>query len=247
MSGRSLEERVAFLEKQLERKTDREKIENLISVHQHYLAGNQGPRALRELWAQTKEDVSMEIGASGVYLGLRNIRKYYEKDIIPGRLMVHALTTPDIEIDLSGERATGLWFNIGVESDAGELGEHPPKTLEARELLTSSTPDGKRYLAEWVWGKLQIEFIRENGCWKIWHYHFYELFRCPYHMDWVQFSTLRQYADGIRIEAMFASNLPFGPDEPPENNADYATTQHWQYRTDAVAELLPEPPTHKFC
>lgn len=34
----------------------------------------------------------------------------------------------------------------------------PPQTLEDRELLTSRTADGKDYMAEWLWGKLEIDF-----------------------------------------------------------------------------------------
>lgn len=60
-------------------------------------------------------------------------------------------------------------------------------------------------------------------------------------MDWVQYSRLRQYADGLRLDMIYTSNIPYAPDEPHENHADFATTYHWQYRVDALAELVPAP------
>lgn len=60
-------------------------------------------------------------------------------------------------------------------------------------------------------------------------------------MDWVQFSKVRQYADGLRLDLIYTSNIPYAPGEPNENHADFATTTHWQYRLDALPELVPEP------
>lgn len=236
----SLDERISALEARLARREDRDEIENLVAVHQYYMTGNQGERAFDELYAD-RPDVTNEIGASGVYFGRKKARTYYEKEHVPGRLFVHTLTTPDIVISKDRSTAKGLWFTVGVESDAGDLGPNPPQTMEDRELLTSRTADGKDYMAEWLWGKLEIDFVRENGVWKIWHYHYYELFRCPYQMDWVQYSRLRQYADGLRLDMIYTSNIPYAPDEPHENHADFATTYHWQYRVDALAELVPAP------
>ena len=45
----SLEERIARLEEQLARRNDRDEIENLVAVHQHYMTANQGERAFDEL------------------------------------------------------------------------------------------------------------------------------------------------------------------------------------------------------
>lgn len=237
----SLEERIARLEEQLARRNDRDEIENLVAVHQHYMTANQGERAFDELYSRTREDVTTEIGASGVYFGRKKARTYYEKDNVPGRLFVHTLTTPDIAVSRDRTTAKGIWFTVGAESDAGDLGDYPPATLDYRELLTSSTEDGKMYMAEWLWGKLEIDFVREDDGWKIWHYHYHELFRCPYNMDWVQFSKVRQYADGLRLDLIYTSNIPYAPGEPNENHADFATTTHWQYRLDALPELVPEP------
>ena len=237
----SLAERLKALEEKLDRQADRSAIENLAAAHQHYMTGNEGEKAFDTLWARERDDVTIEIGSAGVYAGRKKTRTYFEKEKRPGRLFVHTLTTPDIVIDEDRKTARGLWFTIGAESDAGELGPVPPETLEDKELMTSRTPDGKVYMAEWLWGKLAIDFVNENGAWKIWHYQYYELFRCPYQMDWVQFSQLRQYADGLRDDLIFTSNLPYASGEPNENHADFATTYHWQYRVDAMAETVPEP------
>ena len=122
----SLDERISALEARLARREDRDEIENLVAVHQYYMTGNQGERAFDELYAD-RPDVTNEIGASGVYFGRKKARTYYEKEHVPGRLFVHTLTTPDIVISKDRSTAKGLWFTVGVESDAGDLGPNPPR------------------------------------------------------------------------------------------------------------------------
>lgn len=238
----SLKARLSQLEKRTQTAEDKLEIERLMSKYQFYFAAGEGGRIVDELWAHEADDVANEFGASGVYAGLRCVATAYQKDVLPGKMNVHTMTTPYIEIAGDGKTAKGVWMSIGAEMDAGDLGPNPPKSLEARKLLTSETADGKRFKAEWMWQKFEVEFIRENGVWKIWHLHGYDIFRCPYDENWVTWSTKRFELDGLGIDALYTSNIPYRPDEPHENNATMGTSFHWQYKPDAAPVLEPAPP-----
>lgn len=233
---------IRMLREECGRNCDRQLIENLVARYQYYYAAGLGERIVDELWAREVPTVSNEFGASGVYRGIRKVKTYYQKDIVPGRFNMHTMTTPAIEIAGDRKTAKGVWMSIGVETDAGDLGPEPVAGYEQRLLLSSVTTDGKRFKAEWIWQKFEIEFIRETAGWKIWHLHAYDVFRCPYDESWVTYAEKRFRTDGLGIEAIYTKNVPYGPDEPPENNADVPTTTHWQYTVDAVPVLAPEPP-----
>ena len=146
-----------------------------------------------------------------------------------GKLVIHTLTTPVIQV--SGDRAYGVWTSCGHESGAFTEGElsHIPRVDE-------SEPNefGERVLADWVWLKYGVHFIREQGVWKILKMHIYDIFRCPFHEDWVTFSHRR-----LSEESAMDSGTLFGMSGTTPGGP---TTFHWQYTTDAVPVLEPEPP-----
>jgi hypothetical protein len=122
-----------------------------------------------------------------------------------GVMNIHALTTPVVEVAGDGKTAKGIWLSIGVET-----GPEPGK----------DKPQGY-----WAWCKYGVDFIKEEGKWKIWHLHVYGLFRTPYEKSWV--------------EAEKPGVLPI----PEELKPDRATTHPlWTYSPTAVAELVPAPP-----
>ncbi len=234
--------RIQQLEQEVSRLRARDEIENLVARYQHYRTAYQAERILKECWSD-REDVTAEIGPSGVFVGLEHLGNYYQKKALPGRLEVRLMTTPDIEI-FDAETAKGLWICIGTDTDAGELGEAEMESEESRALLTSRDENGKAYRAEWVFQKFEADFVREKGGWKICRLHIYELFRCPFDMDWVKFSKLRMETDGLRCDAIFTPEIePDLPEGfPREYNPQFASTCHWQYTTSAPPVLMPEPP-----
>lgn len=230
----ALENKVEKLERQLFVQSSRAAIENRMSRHQWLWAEGRGQQILDELWAQSREDVSFEYGASGVYRGPWPVASFYRKDRLPGKLSVYHLTTQQIEIAADGQTAQGAWFVIGTETDAGDLGTVPHETEQERILLTSATPDGKRYRAEWLWQKYEVDFILEGGIWKILHFHVREFFKCPFDRDWVRFSGERVESDGMWLEQLFESNVPYTGGGHFENLPGAPTTSHWQYKIDIL-------------
>lgn len=230
---------IKSLEKKLDQLSHRAEIENLVSTYQSYLSAGLGARIVGELWAQNTEDVAIELGASGVYIGPRKVSTYYEKDIVPGRYAIHAMTTPSIDVCSDKNYAHGVWTSVGLELDAGELGICPPKSSQERALLTSVSDDGRAFKAEWLWQKFDADFLLEDSKWKIWHLHCCELIRAPFDQNPVTFANRRFDTDGLRIDAAFTSNIPYPPGAPPENNAVKETSSHWQYSAEALPELIP--------
>lgn len=229
------------VEKRLERLEIRAEVENLIGTYCHLLFAGEGGQIMEELWSAS-EDVSIEIGASGRYVTREKVATYYQKDRIAGKFVLLLPVTPVIEAAGDGETARGLWFVLGLESDAGDLGAEEVMDADRRTLFTSKTDDGKAYRAECTVQRLGADFIKEVGEWKILHLHQYDMLRFPCGSDWVRFAEERFATDGLCLDALFRSNLPFPEDRPPENLANSPTSYHWQYRGDGLTENEPKVP-----
>lgn len=222
----------------LRRLEARAEIENLIGTYCHLLFAGEGGQIMDELWSQS-EDISIEIGASGRYCTREKVATYYQKDHIAGKFTLLLPVTPVIEAAADGKTVRGMWFVLGLDSDAGELGT---AVTEERELLTSRTKEGKAYQAECAIWRLGADCIKEGKLWKILHLHQYDMIRFPCGSDWVRFAEERFATDGIRLDAMFRSNLLFAEDRAPENLANAPTSYHWQYRVDGRTEKEPKVP-----
>ncbi len=81
-----------------------------------------------------------------------------------GNFSFRTLTTPIIEIAGDGKTAKAFWYTIG---------------------WTSGMHDGKGE-AGWSFERYGIDFVKEDGDWKIWHFHVYNDFDTPYEKNWVQ-------------------------------------------------------------
>jgi len=66
--------------------------------------------------------------------------------------VMHTQETPVIEVAGDGKTAKGLWYSIG-QSVRG--------TVDASGKTSVGTG--------WMWEKYGVDFIKENGKWKIWH------------------------------------------------------------------------------
>ena len=71
-------------------------------------------------------------------------------------------TTPLIEVAFDGQTAKGLWYVYGSTTEAYSTG---PK-------------------AAWNFGKCAVDFIKEDGTWKIWHMIMFTDIACPVKGNW---------------------------------------------------------------
>ena len=209
MAKASLEERIKLLEKEIERLQAVNEIQNLVGRY----AVLHTPKSMKktlELFALKQPDVSVEIAMWGVYIGPEQVKKVYremgEGKPMPGAMFEHQFTTPMIEVAADGKTAKGLWFSPGHETP-----------LE----------DGKP-VAKWCWGKYGADFIKEDGEWKIWHWHFYDTFMIPYDRSWVE--TPQPGLDVI------ARPPGLKPDKPPTYRSSYLPDHEREPRP-----FYPEP------
>lgn len=212
----------------------RAEIENLMGRYAQLHATGRDKEILDILWS-SRDDSTLEDRFSGVYLlhgRLSGIRDYYAKAYgmpkgkdgcvteEPGRMYIDALTSPVIEIADDLHTAKGSWITVGTESRAS-LGN-----------------DGKggKHKAFWAWARIGADFVKEDGRWKIWHLHIYDLLRCPFEKNWVDYAEdriIEQPGEDTRMRTEDPFLLP-----------SYPTRDHWQYAPDGTMPEtvhIPEP------
>lgn len=134
-------------------------IENLMGRYSH-LGHLRGENTLRELFAMKQKDVFWKTPTGPV--GPEGMEKRFltpgeaAPGEVNGQLHVHSMFTPVIEVAADGKTAQGVWDSFGPN-------------------LSNGTDVGN-----WLWVKYGVDFIKEDGAWKIWHMQVFALFNTPY-------------------------------------------------------------------
>ena len=121
-----------------------------------------------ECFALTMPDVSMEVSDWGVWKGAQAVTYLFGtvmKEHPIGTMFDHGLMTPYIEVSGDLETAKGTWYSLGVET----------------QVDSEMTPH-----AFWSAGSYSVDFIKENGIWKIWHMKWWRTFRASFYKSWVE-------------------------------------------------------------
>lgn len=130
----------------------------------------------------------------GVYTDYDSVMKYHSnRPAPPGKLILHETTTPLIEVAGDGQTAKGFWLMAGVESGLAEpknVGAMPEYLYEPVE----KDVEGQRVWAHWVWCQYALDFLKQEGEWKIWHFRCLEVARAPYSENWITFADKNQFA-----------------------------------------------------
>jgi hypothetical protein len=184
----------------LMRVLDIREIENLLGRYL-YLVQAHDYDSILDLFS-SRDDVSAEIGESGVYEGPGKVRALFVgllKPLFtsPGSLPIHMATTPVIEVEADGRHADGMWQTIGCNAFPGETG------------LT----------ATWQVGKYDNRFVKEAGRWKFLRFRWLVHFRTSFDQGWVR-QPLAQVTplDITRFPAELHPTRP-GIPHPPYNPA----------------------------
>jgi hypothetical protein len=132
---------------------DIDEINNVMSLHSWYHAAMQSNVEVARIWSQRDDIV---IARNTGYWKGANVRKYYGEQVgepfTTGAFVWHPVTTGVIEVAADRQTAKGVWYTPGAGGHAGA--------------------DGKQSL-DWMWEKYGVDFIREDGRWKIWHMKVY--------------------------------------------------------------------------
>ncbi|KAM0080533.1 hypothetical protein ACKRZS_007315 [Fusarium odoratissimum] len=193
-SSSTVEARLAAVEKLAQRAYDRGEVENVFSKYMHLHNVFQDEQ-IKALWVKR--------GTPGIHAQYTNVGVYTDYDSImayhsgrpspPGKLILHETTTPLIEVAGDGETAKGFWLMAGVESglaDPKNVGAMPEFLYEPED----KNVDDKRVWTHWVWCHYALDFLKQDGQWKIWHFRCLEVTRAPFSENWITFAKKNQLA-----------------------------------------------------
>ncbi|MFO1402347.1 MAG: nuclear transport factor 2 family protein [Steroidobacteraceae bacterium] len=128
-------------------------INNVMSMHSWYHAAMQNGVEVEKIWS--KRDDIVIARNTGYWKGA-NVRKYYGEKVgepfTTGAFVWHPVTTGVIEVAGDRQTAKGVWYTPGAGGHA--------------------SADGRKSL-DWMWEKYGVDFIREDGHWKVWHMKVY--------------------------------------------------------------------------
>jgi hypothetical protein len=136
------------------------------------------------------DDATIEIGLDGVYRGKKRVREYLyafgggKEGLAPGQLNEYLQVMPVITLSPDGQTAKGTWRAIVL---AGQLGG----------------------AAQWGEGPYEIEYVKQNGVWKISKLHWYQTLLVPFEGGWAKHGDVNA--------TKFVSDR-LQPDSPPTVN-----------------------------
>lgn len=119
-----------------------------------------------------------------------------------GEIIMHSLTTPVIEVAANGKTAKGMWYSPGQVTQFGG--------------------------ANWIWERYGVDFVKENGEWKIWHMTMYTDFMVTAGENWYGSS---------------GGGVPTGGDPDDPMTPDISAINYNLYSPDTLIQdmLFPEP------
>lgn len=231
-----LETLLAELRLSSDRLAARGAVENLFSTYMLLHNAFQDEQII-DLWVKPgTPGIMARYTNAGKYTTYDSVMEYHRGRPTPvGKLIMHYTTTPVIEVAGDGETAKGVWIVTGIESGLSgpeAAAKMPPFLFSPRDL------HGKKVWAHWVWVKYAVDFLKQDGEWKIWKFRCVEVARAPYEENWISFAEKNTEAFKLDIkyfgddgEVRFMPE----PDEP-------VVHEHWPYRPDSRVELAPKPP-----
>lgn len=231
----TLEEKIDRLTALMQREQDAREIQNIVSKMAYLYEAAMYEERLKYI-ARKTPGVTVEIGARGVFEGYEGARhtmvdveKSFERSHAAGMRKVypdvkfgsdHAgqfeselIGTPVIEVAGDGRTARGEWLSLMA---VGKTHEEDPKPQ-----------------ALWIWWKTAIDFVKEDGEWKVWHYLKNPYWATPYGTDWVEHS--------MSLPPVPAPGTSKGI--PGHGTPDRPTTKLYDsYRITREPRLDPRPP-----
>ena len=237
-----LEKGLSALTLELDRVSARGAVENVFSKYQYLHCAFRDEEIITELWVKPgTPGISAQYTNAGVYKTWDSVMAYHRKRPSPaGKLLVHYLASPLIEIAADGKTAKGTWIVAGIESglSAPEVAAKAPKGMFEDQLV-----EGKKVWTHWILCRYAIDFLKQGGEWKIWHFRCVEICRAPFGKNWIAFASEMQANQGAR---RFHNELAFfGEDGTPvfmlPVDGPPKSIGH-SYRTDSAAQIEPPLP-----
>lgn len=190
---------------------------NLMSLHAWYHASFLNSVELEKCWVKSPENAKTAVWAqnAGYWIGMDNIKAYYgpvtPRDTTKAQFQFHTISSGIVEIADDRKTAKGVWYTPGA------IGKYPN--------------------VSGMWERYGIDFLMENGEWKIWHLHVYTDFTHPLMGSGMQMGPPPgEKAEKFGAEAGGGTGRPM---VPAQANADPGYTE---FGNNYYPDLIPRPP-----
>jgi len=168
-------------------------IQKLQSQYAYWLFTQNYAKIAEHCFARRADGIAVEFSDSGVYKGTEGIQRLFKAfeatKKAPGFFTLHMTANPYIEIAKDGQSAKSVWLSPGATASGGN--------------------------ARWVWGPYYIDYVREDGQWKIRRSVFAPLFRNEYEKSWTKATE----------HGTVTNSIPSKPDAPTTIYRPYDPTR----------------------
>jgi hypothetical protein len=237
-----LEKAVASLALEVDRAAAHGAVQNIFARYQYLHCAFRDEEIITELWVKRgTPGVSAQYTNTGVYRSWDRVMEYHRNRPNPvGKLVVHYLTSPLVEVASDGQTAKGSWIVAGLESGLSDpdVAAGAPAAFFEEDLV-----EGKKVWAHWVLCRYAIDFLKQEGEWKIWHFRCVEITRAPFGKNWIAFASEMQTNQTTQ---RFHTDLKYFGDDGkpvfmPEVEGPPKSIGH-SYRTDSDSKIEPPLP-----
>lgn len=215
-------------EQNVQRLLDIAEIQNAASLHEYYHTALQHREEIENVWS-SREDVSWTNNTDR-YANRKSLWAFYVdglKESDPkGAMWYHMLTTPVIEVAGDGQTARAVYMSFGSVSG----------------ILAGKSA------AQWTQERYGIDFIKENGRWKIWHLRTFVDFYVDTDKRWLDPASNGAAVETRKLEGRNPDGTPLsaGVKEEPGvtfNSAkpDEKRNFYPGYTTDRQPQSIPLP------
>ena len=206
---------------EIERVQAARECENLINKLEHYAETGRWDDVANLFALKTPGVSAEELGFDG-YEGGKAVWEDWalghKSGWRPGFLCVNTTTTTVVEVAKDCQTAKMVFVSPGIET---------------------SERSGK-WQAYWIWCKLGVDFTKEDGKWKIWHYHVYGIFTTPYEKSWTEGAKGSPMQDAGIVEGPMPDGAPPGVINIKPNKK--STHPVWWWSSDKYNDTVPAPP-----
>lgn len=174
---------------------DMEEIRALQGKYQYLLLKQDGKRVAEECFVRHTPGAMMEASDSGVFCEVEGIERFFNVHMPlvwqkTGFFTAHMALNPYVWFSEDRQSAKGVWWAPGYFGAKG-----------AEDCI--------------ILGMYLIDYIKEDGEWKIWKCNMTPFFRTPYHKGWGECPVSASVRDGLEDGPPTAWN-PYDPDKTGE-------------------------------
>ncbi len=201
MATEDLEKVIKAQQLEIERLQAVTEIQNLMSEYEYLHTANRHQDVMK-LYAKDP-DTTVYMGELGYWKGADAPQRAWSLlerlgggKPPAGMMAIHPVVSPIIVVAGDGKTAKGVWlsngFVAGVDQETGEQ------------------------RAMWEWGTYGVDFIKEDGKWKFWHFHIYRLFQTGWDKglkDWDPDREVMKVPDDIKPDGPGVDDYPYRKDQ----------------------------------